>query len=71
MKRFTIALLAIAVSITAMAQHQKHRCIRPDFLKPGDKIALVSPSYRNDSTAVDTAAIVLREWGYEPVVGPK
>lgn len=68
MKRLAISLLGIIVSLALPAQ-QTIRCIRPDFLKPGDKIALISPSYHNDSTAVDTAAIVLRQWGYEPVVG--
>ena len=69
MKRITIALLALTIAFTASAQQQCQKCIRPDFLRPGDKIALISPSYHNDATAVDTAAMVLRDWGYEPVVG--
>ena len=45
-------------------------CVEPAFLKPGDRIALISPSYYTPMENVDTAAMVLREWGFEPVVGP-
>ena len=69
MKRHIIVILAVLILATLPAEAKSRKCIRPDYLKPGDKIALISPSYRNASTAVDTAAMVLREWGYEPVVG--
>lgn len=45
------------------------RIIAPPFLVPGDRIALVSPSYHVPSAAVEGAADVLRAWGFEPVVG--
>ena len=44
--------------------------IQPPFLQKGDKIALISPSYHTPMENVDTAAMILREWGFEPVVGP-
>ena len=44
-------------------------CIEPAFLRPGDKIAMVSPSYHIPMENVDTAAMVLQEWGFVPVVG--
>jgi len=44
-------------------------CAEPAFLKPGDRIALISPSYHTPMENVDTAAMILREWGFEPVVG--
>lgn len=70
MKRLFISLLILALAHTVWAQHKSaNRCTMPDFLKPGDKIALISPSYHTDITNVDTAAIVLRDWGYEPVEG--
>ena len=45
-------------------------CVQPDFLKPGDKIALISPSFFTSRENVETASAILREWGFEPVVGP-
>lgn len=69
MKRLTISLLVLSFALYASAQQNKRCFIVPDFLQPGDKIALISPSYHTDITNIDTAAIVLREWGYEPVAG--
>ena len=73
MKRLILCVLTLTLAIAASAQpccgEQKQKNIQPPFLKPGDKIAIISPSYTCNRTAVDTAAIVLREWGYEPVLG--
>ena len=44
-------------------------CEQPAFLQPGDKIALISPSYYTPMPNVDTAAMILRDWGFEPVIG--
>lgn len=41
----------------------------PRFLKPGDKVAIISPSSCPDSAVIDTGAATLRRWGFEPVVG--
>jgi len=46
------------------------QCAQPDYLKEGDKVALISPSYYTPMSNVDAAANVLRKWGLEPVVGP-
>lgn len=45
-------------------------CVKPDFLKAGDKVALISPSYHTPMENVDKAADVLRGWGFIPVIGP-
>ncbi|MBO6030041.1 MAG: LD-carboxypeptidase [Prevotella sp.] len=45
-------------------------CEKPDYLKPGDKVALISPSYFTPMDNVEKTANVLRSWGLEPVVGP-
>lgn len=45
-------------------------CAEPSFLQPGDKIALLSPSYHTPMENVEAAAEVLRSWGFEPMVGP-
>ena len=43
--------------------------IMPQALRPGDRVAIVSPSSTPDSMVVVKACETLREWGYEPVVG--
>ena len=45
-------------------------CKQPEFLKAGDKVALISPSYHTPMENVDKTADVLRGWGLEPVIGP-
>jgi muramoyltetrapeptide carboxypeptidase len=45
-------------------------CIKPDYLKAGDKVALISPSYYTPMENVDKTAELLRSWGFEPVIGP-
>ena len=45
-------------------------CEQPAFLQPGDKIALISPSFFTSKENVEAASRILREWGFEPVVGP-
>ena len=42
---------------------------QPAFLKPGDRVALISPSYCTPMENVTRAADVLRGWGLEPVIG--
>jgi len=44
-------------------------CTAPSFLKKGDKIALLSPSYTSPDSVVEATAEVLKEWGFEPVIG--
>ena len=45
-------------------------CEKPDYLKAGDKVALISPSYFTPMENVEKTADVLRSWGLDPVVGP-
>jgi muramoyltetrapeptide carboxypeptidase len=44
-------------------------CIAPAFLKKGDKVALLSPSYSTPDSNIQNTAAVLKEWGFEPVIG--
>ncbi|MBP5258781.1 MAG: LD-carboxypeptidase [Prevotella sp.] len=46
------------------------KCTQPEFLKPGDKVALISPSYFTPMENVYKTANLLRTWGLEPVIGP-
>jgi muramoyltetrapeptide carboxypeptidase len=41
----------------------------PAFLKKGDKIALISPAYNTPDSNTYNTAKVLKEWGFEPVIG--
>ena len=41
----------------------------PAFLKDGDKVALISPSYTTPDSNIQKTADVIREWGFEPVIG--
>ena len=43
--------------------------IRPPYLKPGDRIGLVSPARKINSAQVKAAVKVLQRWGLEPVFG--
>jgi muramoyltetrapeptide carboxypeptidase len=45
-------------------------CEKPDYLKPGDKVALISPSYFTPMENVEKTAEVVRSWGLQPVIGP-
>lgn len=45
-------------------------CVKPDYLKAGDKVALISPSYFTPMDNVLKTADVLRSWGLIPVIGP-
>ena len=45
-------------------------CVKPDYLKAGDKVALISPSYFTPMDNVLKTADVLRSWGLVPVIGP-
>ena len=45
------------------------RITAPPYLRPGDRIALISPSFHTPMSDIEGAAGVLRAWGFEPVVG--
>lgn len=42
----------------------------PQFLAPGDTVALISPSYYCDIEKVRAAADIIRQWGLVPILGP-
>ena len=46
------------------------QCVKPAYLKAGDKVALISPSYYTPMENVEKTAEVLRGWGLVPVIGP-
>lgn len=46
------------------------RLVRPAFLEKGDRIAIISPSYRMEPSSLEAALDTVRDWGYEPVAAP-
>lgn len=63
---FIIISLAAAFALCANAGKNPKA---PQFLKPGDKIALLSPGSTPPAWFPDSGASVLRQWGFNPVVG--
>ncbi len=45
-------------------------CVKPGYLKEGDKVALISPSYYTAMENVERTACVLNGWGLVPVISP-
>lgn len=66
MKKYLILFL---FTIFVVAVHAAENVVQPSFLKKGDKVALISPSYYIEPTVVSQAADVLKKWGLVPVIG--
>ena len=45
-------------------------CQRPDFLKQGDTIAIISPSYVTSEENIEKGMDAVRSWGFVPVKAP-
>ena len=82
MKRiFFIVIIALIATTTIMAsgkRPQRHKApltykaaplVMPAALKPGDKIAIISPASTPGEDNPEKAAAALRAWGFEPVIG--
>jgi len=68
MKSFRALLPCLLLLFSCSAQRPM---IQPRALKPGDRIALVTPSFVHPLEAVDTLEKILADWGYETVRGPR
>ncbi len=71
-----IALLALCLIVlnpvigNATGPKKPLKCAAPAYLKAGDTVALITPSYFGQEENVRKASNVLRSWGFVPVVGP-
>lgn len=66
MRKILAVLAAFAISLAAAFASD---FVRPEYLKKGDKVAIVSPSYVIDDVLLERACNVLRSWGLVPVKG--
>ena len=80
-----IATIALLTTMTMTASDQQRRrgkviptrqvdltaksLVMPEALKPGDKIAIISPASTPGEENPEKAAATLRAWGFEPVIG--
>ena len=72
-KQIAKLLLAASIGLLPVVMHAQDnvlRCKAPDFLRKGDKVALISPAYILPLSSVEATAGILRKWGFEPVIGP-
>ena len=70
--RIVITLLCLIVLMPVVkgeCPKKPLKCMTPAYLKPGDKIALISPSYYCSMETAFRAADTLYSWGFEPVIG--
>ncbi len=67
MKKILTTLAAAAMACMAtMAQQMP---VAPQFLKPGDKVAILSLASTPKKAYVDAGVATLKRWGYVPIVG--
>ena len=68
---FVILCLILLTPMVKAARPKKPlKCVAPAYLKPGDKVAIITPSYYGSIEKTRQAVKVLRSWGFEPVIGP-
>lgn len=65
-----LSFILLVPVVKAAGPKKPLKCVAPAYLKPGDKVALISPSYYCSMETALAAVDTLRSWGYEPVIGP-
>jgi len=69
-RKIKVAFGALLLPMMLMAGNEnEQKMIMPDFLQPGDTIAIISPASLPKAEDVEGACRVLRDWGYVPVLG--
>lgn len=67
MGRLLLTIIALMLTLAAMAGSRTP--VAPPFLKPGDKIYILSPASHESKRAADSAYAALQRWGYFPIMG--
>ncbi len=65
-----LCLIVLMSMVKGAGPKKSLKCAAPAYLKPGDKVALISPSYYCSVETAFQAADTLRSWGFVPVIGP-
>ena len=65
-----LSFIVLMPAVKGAGPKKPLKCVSPAYLKPGDKVALISPSYYSSMETALGAAETLRSWGFEPVIGP-
>ena len=65
-----LCLIVLMPMVKGAGPKKSLKCVAPAYLKPGDKVALISPSYYCSVETAFQAADTLRSWGFVPVIGP-
>ena len=63
-------LIILALAFSSLSILAQRATVMPRPLKKGDRIAVISPSSVPTEKTVREGCDILRQWGYEPVVGP-
>ncbi len=66
----TRIFLLISVILASLVSSSASGIVIPPTLRPGDKIAIVTPAYPVLGKYIDGMFNTLTQWGYEPVVMP-
>lgn len=65
-----LTLLAAVIFLPALSLRAQTSYVMPPFIKAGDTVAVVCPSFViKDTAVIPRACGVLREWGFVPVLG--
>lgn len=70
--RITFIIWCIIITPYTFAQRDSSKIIKcavPPYLKTGDKVALICPSYYSSMELAENTANIMRKWGFEPVIG--
>lgn len=65
-----LCLIVLMPMVKGAGPKKSLKCGAPAYLKPGDKVALISPSYYCSVETAFQAADTLRSWGFVPLIGP-
>lgn len=65
----TLALVLLMPCVAVATDINKTTMVMPEFLHPGDTVAIISPASIPQREDVIGACRVLKEWGYVPVLG--
>lgn len=70
MRKKLLMIVAAMMCLSSIGVAQNKKMVRPEALKPGDKIAILSMASVPKPEYAKAGVKVLKEWGYTPVLAP-